>query len=126
RLIEVDAPEELRGRFDRLRVEQVLTNLLTNALKYGLGKPVRVELEGTERRVRLRVIDQGVGIAERDQSRIFERFERAGGELPHGGLGLDLWIVQQLVTSMHGTIRVQSAPGKGSTFEVVLPRIVDA
>lgn len=107
---------------DRLRVEQVLTNLVTNAIKYGNGSPVRITLSATNERVHIRVSDQGLGISESDQARIFGRFERARADLPHGGLGLGLWIVQQIVQSMGGAIEVKSELGEGSTFTVNLPR----
>jgi signal transduction histidine kinase/PAS domain-containing protein len=113
--------EPVRGRWDRLRLEGVVENLLSNALKYGAGQPVRVEVEGQDGRARLRVVDQGIGIAPAAQHRIFERFERAVSPRHYGGLGVGLWIVRNVVAAMGGTVAVHSQPGEGSTFEVNLP-----
>jgi signal transduction histidine kinase len=118
------APASAPGRWDRLRIEQVLGNLLSNALKYGAGAPVEVEVAALDERVRLRVSDRGIGIAAGDQSRIFERFERAASPNHYGGLGLGLWIAHEIVVeAMGGTLTVTSAPGQGATFVVTLPRI---
>lgn len=112
----------LRGRWDASRLDQVITNLLQNALKYGAGEPVDVRLEETPEGARLEVIDRGIGIAEEDQERIFERFERALPAKNYGGLGLGLWIARHLVAAHGGSIRVHSAPGQGARFTVELPR----
>jgi signal transduction histidine kinase len=110
------------GNWDRFRLEQVVINLMTNALKYGKGKPVEIAVKGYERSVRLSVRDQGIGIAPADQARIFERFERAVSAQNFGGLGLGLYIVGQIVKLHQGTITVESHPGEGACFEVSLPR----
>jgi signal transduction histidine kinase len=110
------------GRWDRLRLDQVITNLLSNALKYGLGNPVEVVLEADARRAKLSVRDHGIGIAPEDRARIFQPFERAVDPRSFRGLGLGLWIVRQIVEAMGGTIRVESVVGAGSTFTVELPR----
>ncbi len=110
------------ARVDPMRLEQILTNLLSNAAKYGRGKPIDVTLEGDETGYSIRVRDRGIGIAPEDQQRIFERFERAVSERHYGGLGLGLWITRRLAMSLGGTIEVQSRPGEGATFEVRLPR----
>jgi PAS domain S-box-containing protein len=110
------------GHWDRLRLDQVITNLVSNALKYGGGKPVEVTVEGRPGSAVVRVRDQGIGIAPEHQGRIFERFERAVSERVYGGLGLGLWITRQIVAAHAGTIRVESAPGAGATFVVELPR----
>ncbi|MFP2907557.1 ATP-binding protein [Pyxidicoccus sp. 3LFB2] len=112
----------IRGRWDRLRLEQVMTNLLSNAIKYGQGRPITVAVARDEHTAKLTVRDEGIGIAERDQARIFERFERAVSEQHYGGLGLGLWIVREILSAMGGTISVSSGPGRGSTFTVELPR----
>jgi PAS domain S-box-containing protein len=111
-----------QARVDPMRLEQILTNLLSNAAKYGQGKPIELTLEGDEAGYRIRVRDHGIGIAPEDQPRIFERFERAVSERHYGGLGLGLWITQRIVTSLGGTISVESQRGEGSTFSVSLPR----
>lgn len=109
------------GRWDRLRLEQVVTNLLANAVKYGLGKPIRVSVEQDADRVQVSVQDFGIGISCEDQSRIFDRFERAASLHHYGGFGLGLWITQQIIDAMDGRIRVESEPNHGSTFTVELP-----
>ena len=109
------------GSWDRLRMEQVLSNLLSNALKYGAGQPVHVHLEEANGLARLWVRDEGIGIDEAAHARIFQKFERAVSERHYGGLGLGLYVVRTLVEAMGGTIRVESQPGAGSTFIVELP-----
>ncbi|AUX27115.1 uncharacterized protein SOCEGT47_076940 [Sorangium cellulosum] len=113
---------EVRVRADRSRVEQIITNLLSNAVKYGAGAPVDVRVEADAERVRFAVEDRGIGIAPSDQARIFERFQRAASVMHYGGFGLGLWIVRRIVDQHGGSITVQSAPGRGSTFTVDLPR----
>jgi signal transduction histidine kinase len=113
--------EPVRGRWDRSRLDQVITNLLSNALKYGMGSPVDVRVARTADGVILTVTDRGIGIAPEDQLRVFKRFERAVSSRKFGGLGLGLWIAGQLVEAHRGTIAVSSQPGSGSTFTVTLP-----
>jgi signal transduction histidine kinase len=119
--VEVDADPAIVGRWDRLRLDQVITNLVSNALKYGAGKPVRVRARQDGPLVSLEVEDQGIGIPAEAQGRIFERFERAVAQGHYGGMGLGLWITRQLVEAMGGAIDLSSAPGEGSTFTVRLP-----
>jgi signal transduction histidine kinase len=120
-LISVDAAAAPAvGRWDRLRVDQVVTNLVSNALKYGNHKPVNVTIELAQESARLVVRDRGVGIAEEDMKRIFERFERVA-TMHVSGFGVGLWIVRQLVRSMGGTVEVTSRLGAGATFVVELP-----
>ena len=111
----------VQGRWDEFRIEQVVVNLLTNALRYGSGRPVEVSLHETDSAVRIDVRDQGRGIDPADMERIFEPFERgvATGELK--GLGLGLYISRQLAASHGGKLTVVSEIGKGSTFSLVLP-----
>lgn len=118
-VVEVSGPE--RGMWDPARLDQVITNLLTNALKYGAGKPVTVALKREDNRVLIVVEDHGIGIASADQRRIFERFARAVPAQNYGGLGLGLWISKELVEAMGGSIVVESEPGRGSRFTVALP-----
>jgi PAS domain S-box-containing protein len=110
-----------RGYWDRLRISQVVTNLLANAVKYGSGKPVIVEYGARGDAAFLRVRDQGIGIDPADQPHIFERFERAVSSRNYGGLGLGLYIVKRIVEAHGGTIRVESRPGEGATFSLELP-----
>ncbi|MBF5046271.1 MULTISPECIES: ATP-binding protein [Myxococcaceae] len=120
--LRLSAPVSVVGHWDRLRLEQVLTNLVTNALRYGRDRPVEVRVEGTPAVARLQVRDEGIGIPEEALERIFGRFERAASGRNYGGLGLGLWLTRQLVEAMQGSIHVQSRPDVGSTFTVELPR----
>lgn len=118
----LELPDGLYGRWDRVRLEQIATNLISNAIKYGRGGPVTVALEEDESRARLLVRDRGLGIAPEDRERIFERFGRGATGRRIAGVGLGLWITRELVDAMGGTIEVASEPGRGSTFTVELPR----
>ena len=119
--LEVDLQEGVVGTWDRLALEQVADNLLSNAIKFGAGKPVSVVLRSDGRRVHLVVRDRGIGIPEEDRARIFARFERAVTRREHGGFGIGLWLANQLVTAMGGSIAIESAPSLGTTFTVTLP-----
>jgi PAS domain S-box-containing protein len=109
------------GAWDRLRVEQMVSNLLSNAIKYGEGKPIEVQLDEESGEAVLRVTDHGIGIDASQQSKIFERFERAVGVREFGGFGLGLWIARQIAETSGGSIGVSSSPGHGSTFTLRLP-----
>ena len=120
--LSVNLPEKLLLRIDRFRIEQVIVNLLTNAMKYGKGTPVHVELSQTEDKALLSVRDEGMGIAPENHELIFNRFERAVNANEISGLGLGLYITRQIVESHEGRIWVESEIGKGSTFKVELPK----
>jgi PAS domain S-box-containing protein len=109
------------GSWDRARLEQVATNLLANAIKYGEGKPIDVVVAPRDGVAVLAVRDRGIGIAAQDAERIFGRFERATSATSYGGLGLGLYIAQQIAAAHGGRISVESAPGQGATFTVALP-----
>jgi PAS domain S-box-containing protein len=117
----VRVAEPLVGRWDRLRLEQVVTNLLSNALKYGPGKPITVQVEGAGEQARLTVRDEGIGIEPQHLARIFEKFERAASERHYGGLGLGLYITRQIVKALGGSITVESVLQQGTVFTVQLP-----
>ncbi|AUX23599.1 uncharacterized protein SOCEGT47_041260 [Sorangium cellulosum] len=119
--LELDLPERVLGLWDRLRIEQVVTNLFTNAIKYGCNKPIRIRIAVDGHAAVLEVVDQGIGIAEEHLGRIFERFERAVPTSSYGGLGVGLYVVDQILRAHGGTIRVESAPGQGARFHVALP-----
>jgi signal transduction histidine kinase len=110
------------GSWDRLRIDRVVMNLLDNAIKFGAGKPIEIEVDANEAEATLIVRDHGIGIALRDQERIFQRFERAVSDTNYGGFGLGLWISRQLIEALGGRIGVTSQPNEGATFTIVLPR----
>ncbi len=110
------------GRWDRVRIEQVVTNLLVNAAKFGEGKPISLEVSPRGERARISVADRGMGIPAEHLSRVFDRFERAVPAHHFGGLGLGLYIVRQIAEAHGGQVHVESTPGSGATFTVDLPR----
>jgi signal transduction histidine kinase len=114
-----DAP--VVGRWDRSRIDRVVTNLLGNALKFGAGKPIEISLGAEHGVARLAVRDHGIGVDPEQCGRIFGRFERAVSERHYGGLGLGLYISRRIVDDHGGSIRCESRPGAGSTFTVELP-----
>ncbi|WP_438044555.1 sensor histidine kinase [Sorangium sp. So ce128] len=110
------------GLWDGSRVDQIVSNLLANAIKFGAGKPVEISVGEEAGTARLAVRDHGIGIDPARQERIFDRFERAVSNRHYGGLGLGLYISRRIAEAHGGSIRVQSAPGAGATFIVELPR----
>lgn len=119
--IQVSTRGELTGTWDRARLEQVIVHLLSNALKFGEGRPIEISVEGGKDTARLSVRDQGIGIDPRAQQVIFRRFGRAVSARHFGGLGLGLFRVRQIVEAHGGTLQVESAPGAGAKFTVELP-----
>jgi signal transduction histidine kinase len=119
--ITVHAAHPVRGDFDPARMTQVATNLISNAIKYGEGKPIDVFVSSADGKMLFEVKDQGMGIPSDLQDRIFERFERAVPDAKIMGLGLGLYIARQLVLAHNGEISVESRKGEGSTFRVRLP-----
>jgi two-component system, OmpR family, sensor kinase len=113
--------EGLIVRCDAMAMEQVLENLLSNAVRYGPGGPIEITVSGDGALGRLSVRDHGIGIREADQSRIFEPFHTVRRINHAGGFGVGLWVTRRLVSAMQGEIAVSSAPGAGSTFTVKIP-----
>jgi signal transduction histidine kinase len=120
--LSIRADNPVIGRWDALRIDQIVSNLVENAIRHGDGSPIQVTITGDGETARIVVSDGGKGIAPEDQRRIFQRFERAASSRHRGGLGLGLWIVSQIVEALRGTIGLESCPGKGATFVVTLPR----
>ncbi len=119
--ITVHAEGSAWGQWDRIRLEQIVSNLLANAIKYGAGKPVEIETRTSEGVVRIAVTDHGIGIDRDALERIFGRFERAVSARNYGGLGLGLFIARQFAEAHGGSVLARSQPGVGSTFTVLLP-----
>ncbi|MDI1443524.1 ATP-binding sensor histidine kinase [Polyangium sp. 6x1] len=109
------------GHWDPARIEQIVVNLLSNATKFGAGKPIEIFIDRENGIARLAMKDHGIGIDPAQQSRIFERFVRAVPSKSYGGLGLGLYLSRKLAEAHGGSIRVQSEPSAGATFIVELP-----
>jgi signal transduction histidine kinase len=118
--LSADAP--VTGYWDRATLEQVVINLVTNAMKYGDCKPIEISVEEDADIARLIVADHGIGIPKEFQSQLFHRFERADSAKTFQGTGLGLWICRQIVEAHRGSIRVVSEEGHGSKFIVELPK----
>lgn len=114
--------EKAIGEWDPLRIDQVMINIINNAIRYGQGKPITISIKNYQECVRITVADQGLGIASSDIEKIFERYERGLLSREVSGLGLGLFITKQIVNAHGGKIWVESEIGKGSTFFVDLPR----
>jgi two-component system, OmpR family, sensor kinase len=121
----LNVPASVLGRWDRLALEQIVSNLVSNSIKFGAGGAIDVTLtleSKEDPRVLFEVRDRGIGIADVDQERIFGRFERLSSQPGHpAGAGVGLWLVRGLVESHGGSISVHSAAAQGATFTVVLP-----
>jgi signal transduction histidine kinase len=119
--ISVTAEKPIRGTWDKVRIEQAVSNLISNAIKYGNNKPIAITVSNSHERARLTVEDQGIGMSQEQQKRIFERFERAVNSKDYQGLGVGLYITSQIVKAHHGKIDVHSKPNDGTTFIIDLP-----
>lgn len=122
----LDVEEPVTGTWDSAGLETVVTNLVSNAIKFGRGKPIQLRLGRDGNVAYLVVVDHGIGMASEAQQRIFERFERAVSAKQYGGLGIGLWISRQMVLAHGGTIRVVSKADVGSTFAVTLPMSMES
>jgi signal transduction histidine kinase len=121
--VSLDADAPAVGRWDRLRIEQVASNLLSNALKYGAGKPVEIIVRADAATAWLVVRDRGIGMTPAERERIFAPFVRADSvRRRYEGLGVGLYLSRRIVEAHGGTLDVQSSYGAGSTFTVSLPR----
>ncbi|HVY48850.1 MAG TPA: PAS domain-containing sensor histidine kinase [Minicystis sp.] len=120
--IELDAGARVVGAWDRPRLDRAVANLVSNAIKYGAGAPVRVSVRDEGEDGVLVVRDGGIGVDPADHQRIFERFERAVSTRNYGGFGVGLWIARQVVEAHGGSVVVQSEKGHGATFTLRLPK----
>jgi signal transduction histidine kinase len=120
--ISLEAGTPVSGWWDEFRIEQIVVNLLTNAMRYGCQQPVSVSLTVEQDWARIDVRDCGPGIAPENQAKIFEPYERGVGSDAPAGLGLGLYISRQLAEVHEGSLTLESKPGEGSTFSLTLPR----
>ncbi|MCF4996769.1 response regulator [Pseudomonas syringae] len=119
--VSLEADDPVLGCWDEFRIEQVVTNLMTNALRYGGRNPVQVRVYRQGNEARVEVQDQGIGISEENQKRIFQQFERVSAKTVIAGLGLGLFISEQIVAAHGGSIVVESRINEGALFRVCLP-----
>jgi PAS domain S-box-containing protein len=117
----LEGESSLSGEWDQIRLEQLLTNLVANAIKYGAGKPILVTLARDGDAAVITVRDHGPGVQPEDMDRIFHRFERATSMRHHGGFGLGLYVARQIALAHGGSIAVENAEGGGARFTVRLP-----
>lgn len=120
-MLQVLAEKPIVGVWDKVRITQAVTNLLSNAIKYGAGKPIIMTVTNTHDIAKLVVEDKGIGISQDQQKRIFERFERAVSPKDYKGLGVGLYITNQIVKAHNGKISVKSKPHSGTSFTIELP-----
>jgi signal transduction histidine kinase len=119
--VTLQADQPVIGSWDDFRIEQVISNLITNALRYGAKSPISVKVYSEAGQAVVEVRDRGIGISEDNQQRIFQQFERVSATHVVHGLGLGLFISEQIVTAHGGTITVESRIGEGALFRVCLP-----
>nr|WP_315256510.1 hybrid sensor histidine kinase/response regulator [uncultured Duganella sp.] len=120
--ITLEAGTPVSGWWDEFRIEQIVVNLLTNAMRYGCQQPISVTLTVEQDWARIDVRDCGPGVAPENQAKIFEPYERGVGSEAPAGLGLGLYISRQLAEVHEGRLTLQSKPGEGSVFSLTLPR----
>lgn len=117
----LEVAESIFGRWDKVRIEQAVVNLVSNAIKYGNNKPVAITVKKSNGIARVAVKDNGIGIAEADKKKIFARFQRGVSSKDYQGLGVGLYITNQIICAHKGSIKVESRVGRGSTFIIELP-----
>jgi signal transduction histidine kinase len=120
--LKVSMPRAIVGWWDACAVEQIVQNLLSNALKFGENQPLRLAVSATTEGARISVQDHGIGISAGDRERIFDRYVRVSPDRG-SGLGLGLWLVKKLAEAHGGRVALQSRRGHGSTFTVFLPQL---
>jgi signal transduction histidine kinase len=120
--VELVGPDTVTGWWDWLRLEQIVGNLVSNALRYGAGAPISIRIGVDGDTAQLCVRDLGIGIAAEDLPRIFQRFERARNVGRSTGFGIGLWVVAELCRAMGGAVEIESELDRGTAVSVALPR----
>lgn len=123
--LDLELEDNVIGLFDPTRIEQVLSNLLGNAIKFGGGKPIKLSLKKRGSNAQITIEDNGIGIPIDKQKLIFQVYERAASNKRFPGLGVGLYVSKEIVSAHHGLITVESEPGKGSCFQITMPLSVD-
>ncbi len=119
--VRVDIEEGIVGEGDPVRLRRALDNLMSNALKFGRGKPIEISARSHDGEVQITVQDHGIGIARDDFEKLFAPFERLASIRNYSGLGLGLYVAQQIIAAHRGEIEVYSEPGEGARFTVKVP-----
>jgi signal transduction histidine kinase len=121
-VVSVSADQPVRGSWDPDRLQQAISNLLSNAFKYGAAKPVQIAVDQPDGMARLTVRDHGPGVTDEQTARMFEAFERGGPVRNYGGFGVGLYLTRRIVEAHGGTIQISAGPNGGATFQIELPR----
>src|SRR3984957_9112651 len=124
--IRLNAPSGICTLIDKFRLDEAIGNVISNAIKYGAGKPVSVELKAKDGKAMLVVQDRGIGIPEEDLTRVFGRFERTAVSHNYGGLGLGLYIAKQVIEEHKGSIKAESRSGGGARIVIELPLLANS
>ena len=120
--VRLERGPSLTGHYDRLRLEQIFSTLLSNAVKFGARRPVQIGVTSDGDTVEVRVRDEGIGVLAEDRERIFDRFARAVSGRNYGGFGMGLWIARQAARALGGEVRIEASTSAGASFLVTLPR----
>lgn len=119
--VKLEATQDIQGLWDQVRLDQAVSNLLTNSIKYGEGSPIEISVFKEDDKAKITIVDKGIGIDPKLQKKIFERFKRGTHEAKFQGLGVGLFIVKQIIEAHGGKIFVKSKLGEGSKFTIELP-----
>lgn len=119
--ISLNIDHEMHGNFDRRGLDQVLSNLISNAIRFGNAKPIQVKIYTETDQMIVEVKDSGIGIDQKDFCKIFKKFKKIGESNPSSGLGVGLYITRQIVLAHGGRIYFNSQLNEGSTFTVRMP-----
>ncbi len=116
-----NSEEKVIGKWDKIRIEQAISNFVSNAIKYGANKPVEIAVRKNNRYAEFVIKDNGIGISKSKQKLIFELFQRAVSTEEYKGLGVGLYITQKIIIAHGGIVEVSSSPNRGSKFTMKLP-----